>query len=113
MKKIYINKTKRCLVFGKTLLIPGSQAVDAIDEKKFPTFQTLVDNGDLVVSDDPASAVKSANTQQAVNGIKELGNGDKKVDEAADNRTKQLNKIDEEAKTAAKNAKSKEGEEEE
>lgn len=104
MKKIYNNRTKRAYVFGSTMLLPGSNTAEEIDEKKFPQIAALIDDGDIVVEEDTAKAVKDANTQKAVDDILALSNGDEKTKEAASKRKKQLDKIDADAKAAAKKA---------
>lgn len=103
MKKIYINNTKRAVFFGDTMLIPGSNAVEEIDKEKFPALSEMIDNDEIEESEDPASAVKKANTQAAVDAIAKMGKGegDGKLQENAKKRTQQLNKIKEEAEAAA------------
>lgn len=105
MKKIYINRTARAFVFGDTMLLPGSNAVEEIDKKKFPSLEKRIKNDEIEESDDPASAVKMANTQSAVDDIAGLANGDKKTQENAKKRSQQLNKFKEEADAAAEAAK--------
>lgn len=104
MKKIYNNRSKRALVFGNTMLLPGTNTAEEIDEKKFPLIKSLIDEGEVEVEEDTAKAVKSANTQKAVDDIVALSNGDKKTKEAASKRKQQLDKIDEDAKKAEKAA---------
>lgn len=98
MKKIYINKTRRCLVFGNTMLLPGSQTVETIDERKFPFVKTFIENDLIKITDDAVSAIKDANTQKAVDDIAKMAKGDKNVQNAANQRKKVLDKIDEEVK---------------
>lgn len=105
MKKIYINRTKRALAFGETMLLPGSNVADEIDVKKFPGLQHYLDEDEIVESEDPASAMKDANTERAVDDLESLGNGDGKVGKAAGKRREQLGKMKEEAKAAAEAAK--------
>lgn len=112
MKKIYINRTKRALAFGDTMLLPGSNVTEEIDVKKFPGLQHYLDEDEIVESEDPASAMKDANTERAVDDLESLGNGDGKVGKAAGKRREQLGKIKEEAKAAAESAKKAEEESE-
>lgn len=97
MKKIYNNKTKRVMVFGKAMLLPGTNVVEEIDEKTFPLAKKLIDEGDLAIVEDTASAVKNANTQKMVDEIVDLSKGDKKTKDAGEKRKQQLDKIDQEA----------------
>ena len=110
MKKIYNNKTKRVLIFGSAMLLPGTNVVEEIDEKKFPLAKTLLDEGDLAIVKDTASAVRSANTQDVVDEIVGLSNGDKKTKEAGDKRKQQLDNIDAEAKALEEKRKKEEKE---
>lgn len=112
MKKIYINNTKRAVFFGSTMLLPGSNAVEEIDKDKFPTLAKMIDADEIEESDDPARAVKMANTQSAVEAIAGMANGDGKTQENARKRSQQLNKIKEEAEAAAAAAKKAKSEEE-
>lgn len=105
MKKIYNNRTKRALVFGDTMLLPGTNVAEEIDTEKFPGLKHYVEEDDVVVSDDPASAMKDANTEGAVNELEKLGNGDGKVASAAEKRRAQLGKMKAEAKAAVDAAK--------
>ena len=107
MKKIYINNTKRAIFFGDTVLLPGSNVSDEIDPKKFPAIEKYIDNDEIEVSEDPASAVKKANTQEAVNAIENMDPKNKKLKKNAGKRKADLDKLDEEAKAAAKKAKQK------
>jgi hypothetical protein len=113
MKKIYINHTKRALVFGKTLLLPGSNVAEEIDSKQYPLLNTLMDNEEVEITEDTAAAAKKANTQEALNEIVKAGRGDGKTVENAKKRRQQLDKLDEEAKAAFKSSKKEESEEEE
>ena len=101
MKKIYINNTKRAVFFGGTMLLPGSNAVEEIDKEKFPTLTKMIDDDEIEESEDPASAVKKANTQAAVDAIAGMNKGNGKVQENAKKRTQQLNKLKEDAEAAA------------
>lgn len=103
MKKIYINNTKRAVFFGGTMLLPGSNAVEEIDKKKFPALAQMIEEDEIEESEDPASAVKKANTQAAVDAIAKMGKGegDGKLQENAKKRTQQLNKLKEDAEAAA------------
>lgn len=101
MKKIYINHTKRALVFGKTMLLPGSNVADEIKEAEFPTLAALVEDGDIEVSEDPANAVKSANTQKTVEDIAKMAPDDERVKKAATKRKTALDEIDKQAKESA------------
>lgn len=106
MKKIYVNNTKRAIVFGKTMLLPGSNVAEEIDEKSFPTITSLIADGDIEISNDPEKAVNSANTQQVVEEIANMAPEDKKVKAAANKRKTVLDDIDTQAKDAlAKKAK--------
>ena len=105
MKKIYNNRTKRALVFGDTMLLPGTNVAEEIDTDKFPGLKHYVDEDDVVVSDDPASAMKDANTEGVVDELEKLGEGDGKVASAAEKRRAQLGKMKAEAKAAAEAAK--------
>ena len=104
MKKIYNNRLKRALVFGNKMLLPGTNVVEEIDVKKFPQIGVLIDNGDVAIEEDTEKAVKAANTQKAVDAIVAESNGDKKTKAAAEKRKQQLDKIDEDAKKATKEA---------
>ncbi len=97
MKKIYNNRTKRVIVFGKAMLLPGTNVVEEIAEKEYPLVKKLIDEGDLAIVEDTASAVKNANTQKMVDDIVDLSKGDKKTKDAGEKRKQQLDKIDEEA----------------
>lgn len=112
MKKIYINHTKRPVVFGKTLLLPGSNVADEIDAKKYPLLETLIENDEIEITEDTAAAAKKANTQEALNEIVKVGKGDSKTVENAKKRRQQLDKLDEEAKAASESGKKEETEEE-
>lgn len=112
MKKIYINHTKRAIVFGKAMLLPGSNVVEEIDEKAFPLLGTLIENDEIELTEDTAAAAKKANTQEALNEIVKAGKGDGKTVENAKKRRQQLDKLDEEAKSASESRKKEETEEE-
>ena len=86
MKKIYNNRTKRALVFGETMLLPGTNVAEEIDTDKFHGLKYYIEEGDVVVSDDPASAMKDANTEGVVDELEKLGKGDAKVSGAAEKR---------------------------
>jgi len=105
MKKIYNNRTKRALVFGDTMLLPGTNVAEEIDTDKFPGLKHYVEEDDVVVSDDPASAMKDANTEGVVDELEKLGKGDAKVSGAAEKRRAQLGKMKAEAKAATEAAK--------
>lgn len=107
MKKIYINNMKHAVAFGETTLLPGSNLAEEIDEKKYPSIKKYLDNDDIEVSEDPASAVKKANTQQAVDDIAATDPENATLQKAAGKRRGTLDKLDEEAKAAAKKAKQK------
>lgn len=113
MKKIYINNTKRAFVFGKTVLVPGTNVVDAIDKKAFPLLETLIDEDEIEVSENPASAMKKANTRETVKALEGIGKDDEKTKAAAKKRNQQLDKIDEEVAAAAKAKKESEKEDSE
>lgn len=100
MKKIYNNRMKHAVVFGSTMLLPGSNVAEEIDAKKYPQIEKLIDDGNIVVEEDTARAVKDANTQKAVDDIVNQSGGDEKTKTAADKRKKQLDKMDEDAKKA-------------
>jgi hypothetical protein len=112
MKKIYINHTKRAFVFGTTMLLPGSNVADEIDEKKFPALANLIENDEIEITEDTAAAAKKANTQEVLNEIVKAGRNDGKTIGNARKRRQQLDKIDEEARTAKKSGKNEETEEE-
>ncbi|SHL05069.1 hypothetical protein [Fibrobacter sp. UWH4] len=97
-KKIYINGTKRCIMFGKTMLLPGSNVVDEIDGNAYPQFRAYIENGDIEESDNAVKAVQKANTQSIVDEIAKTAPKDENVKKAAGNRKKQLDAIDAEAK---------------
>lgn len=97
MKKIYNNKTKHVMFFGQAMLLPGTNVAEEIAEKVYPLVKKLIDEGDLAIVEDTASAVKNANTQKMVDDIVDLSNGDKKTKNAGEKRKQQLDKIDEEA----------------
>ena len=105
MKKIYNNRTKRALVFGDTMLLPGTNVAEEIDTDKFPGLKHYVEEDDVVVSEDPASAMKDANTEGVVDELEKLGKGDAKVSGAAEKRREQLGKMKAEAKAATEAAK--------
>ena len=105
MKKIYNNRTKHALVFGDTMLLPGTNVAEEIDTEKFPGLKHYVEEDDVVVSDDPASAMKDANTEGVVDELEKLGKGDAKVSGAAEKRRAQLGKMKAEAKAATEAAK--------
>lgn len=105
MKKIYNNRTKRVMVFGKAMLLPGTNVVEEIAEKEYPLVKKLIDEGDLAIVEDTASAVKNANTQSMVDEIIDLSKGDKKTKENGEKRKQQLDKIDAEAKELEKKQK--------
>lgn len=105
MKKIYNNRTKHALAFGDTMLLPGTNVAEEIDTDKFPGLQHYIDEDEVVVSEDPASAMKDANTEGVVNELEKLGKGDAKVSGAAEKRRAQLCKMKAEAKAAVDAAK--------
>ena len=111
MKKIYVNNTKRVFVFGKATLLPGSNAVDEIDGKKYPILNALIEEGDIEIAEDVAKAVKSANTQKAVDEIAKMEPKDEKVKAAAGKRKAELDKLDAQAKEAAEKQAKKEKDE--
>ena len=113
MKKMYVNNTKRAYFFGETRLLPGSNVVEEIDKKKYPSIQRLIDDDVIEIEEDSASAVKQANTKDAVNEIVGLSKGDKKTVENGKKRMKQLDKIDDEVKAAAEAKKAEEKEKQE
>lgn len=110
MKKIYNNRMKRAVIFGSTMLLPGTNTAEEIDAKKFPHIAAYIDNGDIVVEENTEKAVKDANTQKVVDDIVAMSNGDKKTKVAADKRKQQLDKIDADAKEAIKKKEKAEGE---
>lgn len=113
MKKIYVNNTKRAYFFGETRLLPGSNVVEEIDKKKFPSLQHHIDEDEIEIEEDTASAVKQANTKDSVNDIVGMSKGDKKTVENGKKRMKQLDKIEEEVKAAAEAKKAEEKEKQE
>lgn len=102
MKKIYTNETKRAMVFGDIMLLPGSNVTEAIDEKKYPILNALVENGDITISEDTTSAVRKANTQKTVDDIMKLAKDDESTQAAGRKRKQQLDLLDEEAAKAKK-----------
>ena len=104
-KKIYINNTARAFVFGGTMLLPGSNAVDEIDASKFPQLAALMEDGCIEETDDAVKAVQKANTQKAVNDIENEAPNDESVKKAAKKRKGQLDEIDKAAREAAEKAK--------
>ena len=113
MKKIYINNMKRAVIFGESVLLPGSNLVEEIDPKKFPSIEKYIDNDDIEVSEDPASAVKKANTQKAVDDIASTEPENETLQKNAGKRKGALDKLDAEAKAAAAKKNKKETEAEE
>lgn len=105
MKKIYINNTKHAIFFGDTMLLPGSNVAEEIDAEKYPGLESRIEEGEIDESDDPASAMKNANTEGAVDDLENLGKGDGKVGKAAEKRRGQLGKMKAEAKEAMEAAK--------
>lgn len=106
MKKIYINRTKHAICFGSTMLLPGSNVAEEIDEKKFPSIKVHIEADNIEVSEDPASAVRDANTQQAVNDLANMDPKNEALQKNAGKRKGVLDKLDEQAKAAvAKKAK--------
>ena len=100
MKKIYINSTSHAIVFGGTMLLPGSNVCEEIDTKLFPMAAGLERSGDIEETKDTARAARLANTQKAADAVAELGKGDAKTKDAVSRRKKQLDEIDEQAKAA-------------
>lgn len=110
MKKIYINNSNHAHVFGSTMLLPGSNAVEEIDNKKFPQFVRLLDEGEIEESDNAEKAVAKANTQKAVEDIVKTAPKNEKVKVAARKRNAQLDEIDEQVKKARAEVEKKDGE---
>lgn len=104
-KKIYINNTAHALMFGSTMLLPGSNVVDEIDAGKFPQLAALMEDGCIEETDDAVKAVQEANTQKAVDEIEKAAPKDGKVKAAAKKRKGQLDEIDKAAREAADKAK--------
>lgn len=102
MKKIYTNETKRAMVFGDIMLLPGSNVTEAIDEEKYPIIKALVENGDITISEDPTSAVRKANTQKTVDDIMKMAKDNESTQAAGRKRKQQLDLLDEEAAKAKK-----------
>lgn len=96
MKKIYINPTRRAIVFGNAVLLPGSNVCEEIDFSKFPGLSGMVTE-----TVDAATAAGLANTQKAADEIAEIG-GDRKSREAASRRKRALDDIDAQAEFARK-----------
>ena len=111
MKKIYVNRTKRAIVFGDTMLLPGSNVAEEIDEKKFPMVKHLLDEGEIVIETDSERAIRDANTQKVTDEIMKLDKENEKTQSAGKKRKQQLDKIDEEAKAAAESSKKSDDEE--
>ena len=103
MKKIYINRTKRALVFGNVMLLPGSNVKEAIDEKKNPLLKAMIDEGDVEITEDAAMAVRQANTQKTVDEILALAPKDEKAKKAGSKRKDDLDELDKLAAEALKN----------
>lgn len=110
MKRIYINNSNRAYVFGSTMLLPGSNAVEEIDIKKFPQFERLLAEGEIEESDNAEKAVAKANTQKAVEDIVKTAPKNEKVQVAARKRKAQLDEIDEQVKKARAEVEKKDGE---
>ncbi|WP_405326014.1 hypothetical protein [Fibrobacter sp.] len=87
------------------MLLPGTNVAEEIDTDKFPGLKHYVEEDEVVVSDDPASAMKDANTEGVVDELEKLGKGDAKVSGAAEKRRAQLGKMKAEAKAATEAAK--------
>ena len=103
-RKIYINNASRAFVFGGTMLLPGSNAVEEIDAAKFPQLSALMDEGVLELTDNAVKAVQKANTQKPVEEIEKTAPKDETVKKAAKKRKGQLDEIDRAAREAAKRA---------
>lgn len=104
-KKIYINNTVRAYVFGSAMLLPGSNAVEEIDAAKYPQLASLMEEGEIEVTENAVKAVQKANTQKAVEEIEKAAPKDEAVKKAAKKRKGQLDEIDMAAKEAAEKAK--------
>lgn len=100
MKKIYINNTKHAIVFGSTMLLPGSNAAEEIDKSKFPQIEKMLQNGDVELTENVEKAVEKANTQKIVDEVAKAAPKDEKVKAAAKKRKEQLDELDAEAKNA-------------
>lgn len=112
MKTIYINETKRAMVFGDTILLPGSNVTEQIDENVYPIIKALIEDGDITITEDPSLAVKKANTQKIVDDLLNMDNGNENTRKAGRKRKEQLDLLDAEAEKAKKE-KEKEDENEE
>lgn len=102
MKRIYINHTRGALVFGRTMLLPGSNVAEEIDQAKYKALASLIEAGKVEITDDTAKAASEANTQKAVEAVVELSAGDTKTKAAAKKRKKTLDDIDAEAAAKGK-----------
>lgn len=102
MQKIYINHTRGALVFGRTMLLPGSNVAEEIDQAKYKALASLIEAGKVEITDDTAKAATEANTQKAVEAVVELSEGDTKTKAAAKKRKKTLDDIDAEAAAKSK-----------
>ncbi len=109
MKKIYLNNTRHAFSFGKTLLLPGSNACEAIDPKLYPSLAALLESGELEETADTARAARMANTQKAADAIAALGRGDAKTRDAVSRRKRQLDELDGQAEEASKKTEQAEG----
>lgn len=103
---IVTNKTRHAVVYGKTVLLPGSNVVDDFDASKYPLLSDMKKSGALEVVEkatekDIVAAINSANTQKVVDKLSEKSkNGSVKA--AADARKKVLDDFDAEVAKAGK-----------
>lgn len=102
MKRIYINNTRGALVFGRTMLLPGSNVAEEIDQAKYKALASLIAAGRVEITEDTAKAASAANTQKAADAVVELSGGDAKTKAAAKRRKKTLDDLDAEVKAKAK-----------
>ena len=107
MKKIYINNTKHAIVVGDTMLLPGSNVVEAIDAEKNPVFKKMLDEEEVEVTSDTEKAVKIANTQDIARQIMDIGKDDEKTKSKGKKRIEELDKLDKDAEEANKGDKDK------
>ena len=87
---IVTNKTRHAVVYGKTVLLPGSNVVDDFDASKYP-----------LLADMKKSAINSATTQKVVDKLSEKSKHGS-VKAAADARKKVLDDFDAEVAKAGK-----------
>lgn len=103
---IVTNKTRHAVVYGKTVLLPGSNVVDDFDASKYPLLADMKKSGALEVVEnatekDIVAAINSANTQKVVDKLAGKAKSGS-VKAAADARKKVLDDFDAEVAKAGK-----------